>query len=298
MSQGNGRSKILTFNQPPSRVVCLVPSVTESLFEFGLGGHLVGVTDFCRPSDDNSTRLKRVGGTRSPKLEAILDLEPDLVIANMEENSKPSVEALEDAGLKVWVTFPRTVQGALDLLWALTSLFRVNEPAAKIKALEVSLEWTARAAEDGRRARVFCPIWMEAPEGGTPWFMTFNRDTYAHDLLASCGGANVFADRERRYPLAADLGQAEPEDPGDRDVRYPHVTLDEIQQAGPEVILLPDEPFSFDETHVESIVSWLGDTPAVQSGRVHLVDGSLITWHGTRLGRALAELPRYFGVEG
>ncbi len=298
MSQGNGRSNILTFTRPPSRVVSLVPSVTDSLFEFGLGGHLVGVTDFCQPSEGDMARLKRVGGTRSPEIDAILDLKPDLVIANMEENSRESVEALEAAGLKVWVTFPRTVQGALDLLWTFTSLFRANEPAAKIKALEVSLDWAARAAEDGQRLRVFCPIWMEATADAEPWFMTFNRDTYAHDLLASCGGENVFADRDRRYPLAADLGRAEAEDPGDRDVRYPRVTLAEIRQAEPEVILLPDEPFGFDETHEGKITGWLSETPAVRNGRVHRIDGSLITWHGTRLGRALAELPRYFGAEG
>jgi ABC-type Fe3+-hydroxamate transport system substrate-binding protein len=288
MSQGNGRTALLTFTHPPKRVVSLVPSMTESLFDLDLGESLVGVTDYCLPPPGAAERLTRVGGTRSPDVEAIAGLKPDLVIANMEENSKPAVEALERAGLKVWVTFPRTVQQALELLWALVGLFRVKEPVAKIKALENSLEWTERAAQEQRPVRVFCPIW--AGEGDR-WLMTFNRDTYAHDLLARCGGENVFGDRERRYPLAADLGEAEPEPSAGRDTRYPRVTLEEIRQAAPEVILFPSEPYAFGPTQVQKLSGMLEGTPAARAGRVHQVDGSLITWHGTRLGRALAELP-------
>jgi ABC-type Fe3+-hydroxamate transport system substrate-binding protein len=262
--------------------------MTESLFDLDLGESLVGVTDYCLPPPGAAERLTRVGGTRSPDVEAIAGLKPDLVIANMEENSKPAVEALERAGLKVWVTFPRTVQQALELLWALVGLFRVKEPVAKIKALENSLEWTERAAQEQRPVRVFCPIW--AGEGDR-WLMTFNRDTYAHDLLARCGGENVFGDRERRYPLAADLGEAEPEPSAGRDTRYPRVTLEEIRQAAPEVILFPSEPYAFGPTQVQKLSGMLEGTPAARAGRVHQVDGSLITWHGTRLGRALAELP-------
>ena len=291
LSQGNGRTTLLTFTQPPERVVSLVPSVTESLFELDLGDRLLGVTDFCLPPPGAAERLTRVGGTRNPNTEAVIGLQPDLVIANMEENSKAAVEALEGAGLKVWVTFPRTVQQALEVLWTLIGLFRVKEPAAKIKALEISLEWTERAVQEQRPVRLFCPIWIGEREPPGTWLMTFNQDTYAHDLLARCGGENVFADRVRRYPLEADLGLAEAEDPGERDTRYPRVTLEEIRQGAPEVILFPSEPYQFDQAQVQSLAEQLAETPAVQSGRIHPIDGSLITWHGTRLGRALAELP-------
>jgi ABC-type Fe3+-hydroxamate transport system substrate-binding protein len=251
----------------------------------------VGVTDFCQPPAEAADRLTRVGGTRSPQVETVVGLHPDLVIANMEENSRPAVEALEAAGLKVWVSFPRTVPQALELLWALIGLFRVKEPAAKIKALENSLDWTERAVQTAQPVRLFCPIWIgQRPDRGT-WLMTFNQDTYAHDLLARCGGDNVFADRIRRYPLEADLGLREAETAGERDTRYPRVTLEEVRQAAPEVILFPSEPYEFNQAQVAALTNELGDTPAVQNGRVHQVDGSLITWHGTRLGRALAELP-------
>ncbi len=291
VSHSNGRTTLLTFTHPPERVVSLVPSMTESLYDLDLGHCLLGVTDFCRPPDAELPRLTRVGGTRSPDVQAVIGLKPDLVIANMEENSKQAVEALEGAGLKVWVTFPRSVPQALELLWALIGLFRVKEPAAKIKALEASLDWTERAAQDSRPSRLFCPIWRGEHESAGVWLMTFNQDTYAHDLLFRCGGANVFADRVRRYPLAADLGQAEAEEPGERDTRYPRVTLDEVRASAPEVILYPSEPYAFDQEQSEALTQALADTPAVQAGRVHPIDGSLITWHGTRLGRALAEIP-------
>ncbi len=123
--------------------------------------------------------------------------------------------------------------------------------------------------------------------------MTFNYQTYSNDVLAKVGGMNVFAGRQRKYPLEADLGSAEAEEPGDRDTRYPRVTLDEIIEAQPEVILLPSEPYAFDESHKTQIEEWLSETPAVESGRVFLIDGSLLTWHGTRLARAVSELPSY-----
>ena len=122
--------------------------------------------------------------------------------------------------------------------------------------------------------------------------MTFNADTYMHDLLWVCGGLNVFAERERQYPLKADLGQAEPL-PADqtegRDKRYPRITMDELVVAQPDVILLPSEPFAFTANHIPEFARL--DVPAARNGRIHLVDGALLTWHGTRLAHALNTLP-------
>ena len=134
---------------------------------------------------------------------------------------------------------------------------------------------------------------MDEKEPVGPWMMTFNFQTYMSDVLAKCGGMNVFSGRMRRYPLDADLGLADPVEAGDRDTRYPRVTLDEIRQAAPEIILLPSEPYEFGEDDIPQIKEWLADTPAVRDDRVHLIDGSLLTWPGTRLARALADLPPY-----
>ena len=102
---------------------------------------------------------------------------------------------------------------------------------------------------------------------------------------------NIFAERQRNFPLLADLGLAEPEGPGERDRRYPRVSLEEIRQARPEVILLPDEPYAFNDEHRQLFEHLLPDTPAVRNNRIYPIEGSLITWHGTRLAYALRELP-------
>jgi ABC-type Fe3+-hydroxamate transport system substrate-binding protein len=276
-------------------VVSLVPSMTESMFDLGFGEALVGITDYCIHPAGKLEGLPRVGGTKNPRVEEVIALEPELVLANWEENTRRSVEALEAAGVRVWVTFPKTVRQALDLLWIMADLFHSRLAAARIESLEIGLEWAQKAAQQREPVRYFCPIWHEKTSAGLPWWMTFNQQTYPHDLLHTLGGENVFATRQRRYPLEADLGMAEPQDAKERDTRYPRLGLDEIRQAAPVLILLPDEPYGFSESHKEALQAWLGDTPAVQEGRVCLLDGSLITWHGTRLSRALQVLPELLG---
>lgn len=295
MSSGNGRIELLDFHEPPKRLVSLVPSMTDSLYVLGAGDRLVAVTDFCPQPLDLAKPPARIGGTRSPEIEAVIELEPDLVIANQEENGKEAVEALEAAGLKVWVTFPRSIDDAIALLYTLTKLLRLQEAVVRLQTLEVTIDWAKRALSD-EPMRLFCPIWRQESGGQAPWWMTFNRETYCHDVLSLCNGANIFADRQRRYPLAADLADEESEPPGERDTRYPRVRPQEVNEADPEVILLPSEPFHFQAEHLAVVERELAGTAAVKNERVHLVDGRLIAWHGTRLARALSELPSYFQV--
>jgi ABC-type Fe3+-hydroxamate transport system substrate-binding protein len=264
--------------------------MTGSLYDLGAGDVLAGITDYCLPPAEAGP-VARVGGTKSPRVEDILRLEPELVLANQEENTAATVEALEAAGLKVWVTFPRSVENALSVLWTLVRLFHLHSAAPKVKTMEITLEWTARASAMRSPARVFCPIWKGEGQGENVWWMTFNSETYAHDVLRVCGGTNVFASRSRRYPLRADLGEGTADEAGSQDLRYPRVPASEIRQADPEVILLPSEPFAFDETDRVQIRQELSTTSAVIHDRVHLIDGSIVTWHGTRLARALVELP-------
>jgi len=127
--------------------------------------------------------------------------------------------------------------------------------------------------------------------------MTINRDTYMHDVLRVCGGTNVFADRDRQFPLAADLSGADAlpaDDPrvAGRDVRYPRLVLADVLAAQPEIVLLPDEPYRFMETDRAEIAAL--DIPAARNKAIYLVDGSLLTWHGTRIAYALRELPALF----
>lgn len=276
---------------PPQTVVSLVPSVTESLYELGLGGRVLGITDYCTRPAEQVRYQTRVGGTKNPDVERIVALRPDLVIVNAEENRREDVDAMLAAGLNVWVTHPRTVREAINLLWTIMSVFEAPERSERVRHLERMYDWVFSATrakeQQGRLPTVFAPIWLDP-------LMTFNADTYVHDVLHVCGAWSAFADRERRYPLAADLGEGEAYAPDDpcvvgRDVRYPRIRLEEVEAAQPDIILLPDEPFRFDERHRSMFESL--DTPAARHKRIHLVDGSLLTWHGTRLAAALQELP-------
>ena len=294
------QNRIFTFNplydlpEAPQRVVSLVPSTTESLFDLGFGERVVGITDYCVHPAEKLVGLPRLGGPKNPCIPDLLALEPDLVIANQEENTPTSVQALRSAGVPVWVTFPHDVRQSIQVLWQIAQLFRSQQAAARVQLLEKSLAWEDAAARDRPPRSYFCPIWYAQTEDVKTWYMTFNQHTYCHDLLETFGGQNVFAERERRYPLAADLGQAEPQAPGERDTRYPRLNLEEVRRADPQMILLPDEPFPFDESQLQQINQSLPEIPAVRNRRIHLVDGSLITWPGTRLAHALRELPALF----
>ncbi len=254
------RCASLSLASPPQRVVSLVPSITESLFDLGLGEFVVGVTDYCIHPGDALLAVPRIGGPKTPDLERILALQPDLVIANQEENRKVDAEALQAAGLQVWITYPRTVAQSLEMLWDLVSLFHSLERAPSLTTIERVLDWAERAATRREPVRVFCPIWRD------PW-MTIGAETYAHDLLRVCGGRNVFADWQGGS-------------------RYPTITLADVVDRCPEIILLPSEPFRFSEAHRDELASYPG-IPA----RVLLVDGTLLTWFGTRMGKALRLLP-------
>lgn len=250
---------------PPYTVVSLVPSITESLFDLGLGERVLGVTDYCVRPADKTQHLPRVGGTKAPDVGKIIDLKPDLVIANHEENQRKHVEAIHAAGIPVWVTYPRTVSETFALLWQIMSVFETPEQSARVRHIEQMYDWvwgtTLTKEDEGRVPTVFVPIWDDP-------LMTFSADTYMHDLLYVCGARGVFSDRPERYPI---------------------ITLDDVVAAQPDIVLLPSEPYAFDAAHAE-VFSAL-DIPAARHQRVHLVDGALLTWHGTRIAYALQELP-------
>ena len=294
MISPNGNKLALHFPQPPRRVISLVPSLTESLFDLGFGGSVIGISDYCTQPAQELKELPHLGGPKNPNIEEIIALNPDLILLNQEENTRQAVEALLEASMPVWITFPRSIRAALDTLWTLAGIYQSPMAAARVETIERAVKWTELAHENKNPTRYFCPIWKGEAANGLQWWMTFNQDTYAADVLRAIGGLNVFAGRMRRYPLEADLGQVEEEDSTNLDTRYPRVTLDEIRHAQPELILLPDEPFLFTETDKAEFLQALGDTPAGIQGRIQLLEGSLITWHGTRLARAMAELPSIF----
>jgi ABC-type Fe3+-hydroxamate transport system substrate-binding protein len=239
----------------PCRIVSLVPSLTEALFAFGLAEEVAGVTRYCvEPAE--ARRRPKVGGTKNVDVARVAAMEPDLVLANVEENTRDDVEAMIAAGLRVFVTYPRTVAGAiaeLQLLAEMTDATAAAEPI--VSAAEWALE-RAEAANQRRTAvRTFCPIWRN------PW-MTIGPDTYIHDFLRACGAENVYGDAPDRYPMVA---------------------LTDVAARRPEAVLLPDEPYRFSRKHVPEVIETLGDV------RTYLVDGKSLCWYGPRIGPALAE---------
>src|SRR5579871_4768246 len=245
----------LELDQPPRRIVSLVPSLTQTLFALGLGGQMVGVTRFCVEPAGAVDSIQKVGGTKNPDLRAIAALEPDLVIANAEENRRQDVERMRARGLRVFVTYPRTVSGALESILGLGRVTH-REAEAAVLAREVvrvvSVIETSLGIWNKLRLRVFCPIWKK------PW-MTFNGDTYAHDVLRLLGFMNIFADSAERYP---------------------RTTLQEVLDLRPQVVLLPDEPYTFGEADLAELKAEL---PSGLSRRIMLISGRDLHWYGARM---------------
>ncbi len=273
----------LVLHRPARRIVSLVPSDTLTLFDLGAGDRVVGRTRYCVEPAGRVDALPTCGGTKDTDVDAVLALTPDLIIANQEENARPPLERLARAGATVLVSFPRRVSDGIAHIARLARLLGLErEPAAR--TLIRRGYQAVREAEDavrGRsRLRVFVPIWLEP-------LMTFAGDTYASDLLALAGADNVFADRARRYPLAADLGQRPPAPDGGRDTRYPRITLAELAERTPDAVLLPDEPHPFGDA--EATLFAAQPIPAATRGAIRQCDGKDLFWYGSR---AIAALPR------
>ncbi|MGW1010841.1 helical backbone metal receptor [Streptomyces termitum] len=230
------------------RVVSLVPSLTEAV-AVSAPGVLVGATDWC--SHPAGLDVARIGGTKNPDVPAVLALRPDLVLANEEENRAPDLDALRAGGAEVLLTEVRTLDQGLAALADVVAACGAPRPRWLAEAEEA---WAAvEPVGDGIAAVV--PIWRR------PW-MVVGRDTFAGDLLARLGVRNLYADHLERYPK---------------------VPLDELNAAGPRLVVLPDEPYRFTAD----------DGPeAFPGAAAALVDGRMLTWYGPSLARAPRELAR------
>ncbi len=281
------RGRALSFSRAPLRVVSLVPSDTLNVAALGCAGALVGRTDYCELPVDVVAKIPAIGGTKNPRVDDVCALEPDLVLANQEENTRSDLEAIAQRGFRVYVAFPKRVADGIAHLAKLARIFRVNtDPAAR--ALMKQAYEAHREAEAARATivpvRTFCPIWMDP-------LMTIHGATFISDMLDLVGAQNVFADRERRYPLAADLGKAKPLSPervGDRDVRYPRVTMDEVNARAPELVLLPDEPHPFSDA--DAAVFRAQPTPAAARDAVVRMNGKDLCWYGARSAEGIPRL--------
>ncbi len=243
----------------PNRIVSLVPSLTEALFAFGVGGRVVGRTRYCLWPPRAVGKVPTVGGTKKADVRRVLELEPDLVIAVKEENTRENIVELEEAGVPVFVGAPENVAGAIKMLRELAGRIEAPRAGAVLHPIERVYRRLREGAAQRERPRVFVPIWKNP-------YMSVGSDTYVHDALKTCGGENV-------------CGEA---------ARYPVVTLEEVEAMQPEIVLLPDEPYPFSAEDLEEFYSL--DIHATHADRIHLVDGKLLTWYGPRMASSLMQL--------
>jgi len=240
------------------RIISLVPSVTETLFELGLGDQIVAVTRWCtRPVDEIRAKPK-VGGTKNPRLPSILKWKPDIVILDCDENRKEDAGALEKAGIRTHTIFPKSVDDSIQLLRELGVLFSVQE---KAESFIHEIEERRKAIAPQSICSTLILIWRSP-------YITVNSDTYVDSAARMFGFQNVFSSHPERYP---------------------RLTIDDIKKANPECALFPDEPYPFRRKHVDTFRREFPEIKAVKSNALLSFDGSYIAWHGFGTLRALRE---------
>lgn len=252
-----------------------MPSHTESLHDLGLGDRVVGRTRFCIHPSPWVDSIPAVGGTKDAKLERILELRPDLVVADKDENPKALVDGLEAAGVHVLWSEIDTVHDAATFLEELGQACGVPDTARVAAQATLRTLLEVGQAAGGGTIPVFCPIWH------APW-MTFDRTAYPHAMLEAVGLSNVFAAGPSRG------GQAGSHRGGQAARKYFEVGEAEVAASGAAWTLLPTEPFPFHKRRAAVATAGLG--PAGHPTRVRVIDGEALTWFGTRTVRGLREL--------
>ena len=242
------------------RIVSLVPSATETLYELGLWNEVVGITTFCTMPPEAVRNKLKVGGTKNPDIERIVALKPDIVVMNSEENRKEHADALRAQGIPLYVTHPRTVEDAANMIAGFGHEFGAE---AKSKALNDEIFRRIPLLHPPRRYRSLVFVWNDP-------YMTACRNTYLDSVCRLFGLDNAIEEAETPYPVVTDR---------------------DIESLQPEVLLLPDEPYAFREKHAQEIRAKFPGIPAVREKRIVLFNGMYLTWHGFGTLRMLREFP-------
>jgi ABC-type Fe3+-hydroxamate transport system substrate-binding protein len=241
----NEKNKLL---KKPERIVSLVPSQSELLYDLGLESEVIGITRFCIHPSHWKKQKKNIGGTKDIRMERIDALNPDLIIANHEENQKEQVEQLAEK-YPVWLTDVSDLDSALQMIHDIGRITQKESEAINICA-QIFQNFDGLAKIDTRPKSAVYLIWKD------PW-MTVGNDTFIHDMMTRAGLINVFQERKR----------------------YPVVEIEEIMAHQPSLILLSSEPYPFKEKHLLSLQDMF------PKSQVMLVDGELFSWYGSHLIR-------------
>lgn len=249
------------------RIVSLVPAITEALFLLEAGDSVVGVTDYCLAPSEPLRKVARVGGTKTPRISAILGLRPDLVILNTDENRKETFADLRLSGVSVLVTETDSLDQVETSWLALGRAVGREEAAGRERQrIAVAREQARRRCEGLPSLKTLILIWE------SPWIAA-GAGTYMGALLDECGFENVLGAVDAKWvELKASVTQ---KSGGKR------LVLELANLPAPEVVLLPTEPFPFSEKHV-------ADAAAAFAARsVRVVDGELLGWWLSRTAEAL-----------
>jgi len=238
-----GREMEISF--PPKRIISLVPSQTELLYDLGLDEAVVGITKFCVHPESWFRSKKRIGGTKQVHYEEIAALQPDLILANKEENTQEIVATLA-AQFPVWVSNITSLEDSLEMIAEIGKITGTEEKATSI-ANEIGNRFAA-LPKARKTLRVAYFIWRN------PW-MSVGADTFISHMIAAIGWENVFAGK----------------------TRYPEISFEELAAAKPDLVLLSSEPYPFKEKHIAEIRA------VVPGASILLVDGEMFSWYGSRL---------------
>lgn len=244
--------RTVQFDHPPKRIVSLCPSITETLFALNLSSEIAGRTRYCIHPADRVEQAVIVGGTKQIKHEAIDQLNPDLIIAEKEENPKEMVELLADR-YPVYVTDVENYDDALKMIRDLGSITGREQSAAE---MAVQIDQQFRRVKKLNQCKVAYVIWKKP-------YMAAGNETFIHSILEKCGFTNVFKDYSGRYPM---------------------VTLEDFKAACPDFIFLSSEPFPFKEKDKREFEQHFTGIKTL------LVDGEMFSWYGSRMLKAAGYL--------
>jgi iron complex transport system substrate-binding protein len=246
----------------PKRIVSLAPNITEALFALGLEGEIVGVTIFCN-YPVQALQKPKVGGLINPSLEMIVSLEPDLIIATADGNRKENVEQLEKIGLPVYVVNPVNIDEILTMVMDIGTITGKEKKAGKlVRNLRKRIGNVIHHAKGLTRPKVFLQFGINS-------MITAGRNTFLNELITTAGGHNIA---------------------GDSEIRYPRFNIEAIIAGKPDVIITSS--MNGGESSAPAIHRWKRwhDIPAVQNGRIHIMDSDIINRPSPRIVDGLEEL--------
>jgi ABC-type Fe3+-hydroxamate transport system substrate-binding protein len=237
--------QVVFIKDEPQRIISLVPSQTELLYDLGLDERVIGITKFCvHPSHWHKAKT-HVGGTKQLKVDIIHRLEPDIIIANKEENTKEQIEELSST-FPVWVSDVNDIDTACEMILQVGDFTNKSNTAGKL-VNEIKEGFKNIPSRNNKPTAIYL-IWKKP-------YMTVGADTFIHSMMKVAGFENLFASHSR----------------------YPVISLEQVQEMQPQYLLLSSEPFPFKEKHVEEFRKILPKT------KVLLVDGEMFSWYGSRM---------------